>query len=97
MKALRDAGLLRTQAFVAGRWCGADSGAVLEVLNPADGTVIGTVPDMGREETRRAIEAARDALPAWRAKTARERGRILRRWYELVLENQDDLARIMTL
>mgnify|MGYP000586644067 CR=1 FL=1 len=97
MKALRDAGLLRQQAFVAGRWSDADSGKVLEVLNPADGTRIGTVPDMGRDETRRAIEAARDALPSWRAKTARERGAILRRWYELVLAHQDDLARIMTL
>jgi succinate-semialdehyde dehydrogenase/glutarate-semialdehyde dehydrogenase len=97
MRALRDAGLLRQQAFVAGRWSDADSGKVLEVLNPADGTRIGTVPDMGREETRRAIEAARDALPSWRAKTARERGAILRRWYELVLAHQDDLARIMTL
>jgi succinate-semialdehyde dehydrogenase/glutarate-semialdehyde dehydrogenase len=97
MRALRDAGLLRQQAFVGGRWSDADSGKVLEVLNPADGTRIGTVPDMGREETRRAIEAARDALPAWRAKTARERGAILRRWYELVLAHQDDLARIMTL
>lgn len=97
MRALRDAGLLRQQAFVAGRWSDADSGKVLEVLNPADGTLIGTVPDMGREETRRAIEAARDALPSWRAKTARERGAILRRWYELVLAHQDDLARIMTL
>jgi succinate-semialdehyde dehydrogenase/glutarate-semialdehyde dehydrogenase len=97
MRALRDAGLLRQQAFVAGRWSDADSGKVLDVLNPADGTRIGTVPDMGREETRRAIEAARDALPAWRAKTARERGAILRRWYELVLAHQDDLSRIMTL
>ena len=97
MRALRDAGLLRQQAFVAGRWSDADSGKVLEVLNPADGTRIGTVPDMGRDETRRAIEAARDALPSWRAKTARERGAILRRWYELVLAHQDDLARIMTL
>lgn len=97
MRALRDTGLLRQQAFVAGRWSDADSGKVLEVLNPADGTRIGTVPDMGREETRRAIEAARDALPTWRAKTARERGAILRRWYELVLAHQDDLARIMTL
>lgn len=97
MRALRDAGLLRQQAFVAGRWSDADSGKVLDVLNPADGTCIGTVPDMGREETRRAIEAARDALPSWRVKTARERGAILRRWYELVLAHQDDLARIMTL
>ena len=97
MRALRDACLLRQQAFVAGRWSDADSGKVLDVLNPADGTRIGTVPDMGREETRRAIEAARDALPSWRAKTARERGAILRRWYELVLAHQDDLARIMTL
>jgi succinate-semialdehyde dehydrogenase/glutarate-semialdehyde dehydrogenase len=97
MRALRDAGLLRQQAFVAGRWSDADSGKVLDVLNPADGTRIGTVPDMGREETRRAIEAARDALPSWRAKTARERGAIMRRWYELVLAHLDDLARIMTL
>jgi succinate-semialdehyde dehydrogenase/glutarate-semialdehyde dehydrogenase len=70
---------------------------VLQVMNPATGECLGTVPDMGREETRRAIEAARDAFPAWRALTARERARILRRWHELVLENQEDLATIMTM
>ena len=97
MTRLRDADLLRQQAFVGGRWSAADSGATLEVLNPATGERLGTVPNMGREETRRAIEAARDALASWRALTARERGRILRRWYELVLENQEDLACLMTL
>ena len=97
MHALRDPALLRSQAFVAGRWSDADSGRVLEVLNPADGKRLGTVPDMGRDETRRAIEAAHAAFGAWRARTAKERARILRHWYELVLESQEDLARIMTL
>ena len=93
---LRDAELFRTQAFVDGRWADADSGATLTVTNPVDGTVIGTVPNMGAAETRRAIEAANAAWPEWRAKTAKERSTILRRWFDLILENQEDLARLMT-
>src|SRR5580704_16614126 len=93
---LKDAGLLRTQAYVAGEWAAANNGATRDVLNPATGQKLGTVPNMGTGETRRAIEAAAAALPAWAKKTAQERALILRRWYELMLANQEDLARIMT-
>ncbi len=94
---LKDSQLFRQQAFIAGDWCDADSGKTLAVNNPATGEVIGTVPRMGAAETRRAIEAAEKALPAWRALTAKERSARLRRWFELMLENQDDLGRLMTL
>ncbi len=93
---LRDPDLLRTQAFVGGKWLDAASGATQQVVNPATGEPLGTVPDMGAAETRRAIEAARQAFPAWAALTARERGAILRRWYELLMANQEDLATLMT-
>ncbi len=93
---LADAGLLRDRAYVEGRWATADSGATFAVTNPADGALIGRVPDMGTAETRRAIEAAEAALPAWRAKTAKERSGVLRRWYELILEHAEDLAVLMT-
>nr|WP_312145528.1 MULTISPECIES: NADP-dependent succinate-semialdehyde dehydrogenase [Stutzerimonas stutzeri subgroup] len=88
--------LLRQTAYLNGEWCEADSGARTEIFNPATGERIGAVPNMGRGETRRAIEAAQAAQPAWRALTAKERAARLRRWYELMLENQEDLARIMT-
>lgn len=88
--------LLRQTAYLNGEWCEADSGARTEIFNPATGELIGAVPNMGRGETRRAIEAAQAAQPAWRALTAKERAARLRRWYELMLENQEDLARIMT-
>src|SRR5450631_2214325 len=84
------------QAYVAGAWMHAANGATREVLNPATGQKLGTVPNMGAAETRNAIDAAAKALPAWAKKTAQERALILRRWYELMLANQDDLARIMT-
>jgi succinate-semialdehyde dehydrogenase / glutarate-semialdehyde dehydrogenase len=93
---LKDANLLRTQALLAGVWCTADSGAQRDVMNPATGARLGTVPNMGATETRRAIEAAALALPAWAKKTAQERAVILRRWHDLMLANQEDLARIMT-
>ena len=93
---LKDAGLLRTQAYLAGEWTAAQTGATRDVLNPASGEKLGTVPNMGAADTRRAIEAAAAALPAWAKKTAQERAVILRRWYELMLANQEDLARIMT-
>ena len=93
---LKDAGLLRTQAYLAGEWTAAQNGATRDVLNPASGEKLGTVPNMGAADTRRAIEAAAAALPAWAKKTAQERAVILRRWYELMLANQEDLARIMT-
>jgi succinate-semialdehyde dehydrogenase / glutarate-semialdehyde dehydrogenase len=93
---LKDALLLRMQAYVAGAWVDAHNGTTRDVLNPATGKKLGSVPNMGAAETRSAIEAAALALPAWAKKTAQERALILRRWYELILANQDDLARIMT-
>ncbi len=93
---LKDPSLFSTQAYIDGRWTDADDGAVLTVRNPADGSVLGTVPKMGVAETRRAIEAANAAWPAWRALTAGARAKILRRWFDLIVENQEDLAVIMT-
>ncbi|MFC7334477.1 NADP-dependent succinate-semialdehyde dehydrogenase [Rhodocista pekingensis] len=93
---LSDPGLFRQACFLDGQWVGADSGKTIAVTNPADGSALGTVPAMGAEEARRAIAAAERAWPAWRAKTAKERAQVLRRWYELMLAHQEDLARIMT-
>ncbi|HTX23363.1 MAG TPA: NAD-dependent succinate-semialdehyde dehydrogenase [Steroidobacteraceae bacterium] len=93
---LRDASLLRTLCFVGGHWIAAESGAKIEVTNPATGAVLGTVPRASRVETRRAIEAAAGAFPAWAQRTAKDRAAILRRWYELLLAHQDDLATLMT-
>jgi succinate-semialdehyde dehydrogenase/glutarate-semialdehyde dehydrogenase len=93
---LKDETLFRQQCYIGGEWVGADDGAVVEVNNPATQQVIGSIPKLGTDETRRAVEAADAAWPAWRAKTAKERAGVLRRWYELMLENQEDLARIMT-
>ncbi|MDR6678531.1 NADP-dependent succinate-semialdehyde dehydrogenase [Pseudomonas oryzihabitans] len=94
---LKDASLFRQQAYVDGAWIDADSGATVSVDNPATGETLGTIPKLGRAETKRAIDAANRALPAWRALTAKERSAKLRRWYELLIENQDDLGRLMTL
>ncbi|WP_312341085.1 NADP-dependent succinate-semialdehyde dehydrogenase [Stutzerimonas nitrititolerans] len=94
---LKDSSLFRQQAYVDGAWLDADGGQTLEVNNPAGGEVLGTVPKMGAAETRRAIEAAERALPAWRDLTAKERSQTLRRWFELIMQNQEDLARLMTL
>jgi len=96
MLQLKDPGLLRQQAYLNGEWCDADNGATLAVTNPATGEEIGTVPLMGAAETRRAIEAASTAWSAWRKKTAKERAAILRKWNDLILENADDLALLMT-
>ncbi|MBX7185808.1 MAG: NAD-dependent succinate-semialdehyde dehydrogenase [Vicinamibacteria bacterium] len=93
---LNDSSILRTQAFVGGRWSGADSGAVHTIHNPASGKQIVYVPNMGAVETRRAIEAAHAAFPAWRQKTGKERSGLLRRWFDLIMKNQDDLALILT-
>ncbi len=89
--------LLRQQCYIDGAWVGADSGKVIEVTNPATGAVLGTVPDCGAAETRRAIEAAEAAWPAWRARTGKERAAILRKWFDLMMANQDELARILTM
>jgi succinate-semialdehyde dehydrogenase/glutarate-semialdehyde dehydrogenase len=94
---LKDGSLFRQQCYINGEWMDADDGGVREITNPAGGGVLGTVPNMGQTETRRAIEAAEASWPAWREKTAAERGAILRRWYELMLENKEDLAKLMTL
>ncbi len=93
---LNNPALFRQQCYIDGAWVDADTGATVEVTNPADGAVLGTVPRMGTGETRRAVAAADAALPEWRARTAKERSAVLRRWYELMLENQEDLARLMT-
>jgi succinate-semialdehyde dehydrogenase/glutarate-semialdehyde dehydrogenase len=94
---LTDMGLFRQQAYVDGAWIDAESGETIEVTNPATGEVLGTVPKLGAAETRRAIEAANRAWPEWRAKTGKERANILRKWYDLVMANQEDLAILMTM
>lgn len=93
---LHDPNLLRMQAYIGGRWADADAGEVAPVRNPATGATLGTVPECGAAETRRAIEAAGAAFPAWAATAARERAARLRRWHELMLEHQEDLATLMT-
>lgn len=96
MMKLKDPQLLREKAYLNGEWVGADSGAVFDVTNPATGAVLARLPDMIEGETRRAIEAAAAAWPAWAAKTAKERALVLRKWYELIMGAQEDLAIIMT-
>ncbi len=93
---LKDPSLFKTTAYIAGNWTASDTEASLEVKNPATGEQIGTVPRMGQQETRRAIESANKAWPAWRKTTAKERSKILRAWHDLMLENADDLALILT-
>ncbi len=93
---LNDPSLLRNLCYVDGQWIGADGGGTFPVTNPASGEVIATVPACGAAETRRAIEAARQALPGWAGKSAKERGKILRRFAELMMANAEDLGRLMT-
>src|SRR5262245_36918614 len=93
---LKDMKLFRQQCYVNGEWVDADNKSTLPVYNPADGVQIGTVPELGAQETRRAIEAANTAWPGWRAKTAKERAALLRKWYDLMMANQEDLAILMT-
>jgi succinate-semialdehyde dehydrogenase/glutarate-semialdehyde dehydrogenase len=93
---LKDPSLFRQQCYVDGAWIDADAGGKVNVTNPASGEVLGTVPNLGAAETRRAIEAAGKAFPAWAAKTAKERAAILRRWNDLMLANAEDLAVLMT-
>ena len=93
---LKDLSLLRQQCYIDGKWVDADDKKTIAVHNPADEQQIGTVPSMGVAETRRAIEAANAAWPAWRARTAKERSAILRKWFDLMMANQEDLAVIMT-
>ena len=88
--------LLRQQCHIGGKWCAADSGKTVDVADPGKGEVLGTVPNMGRVETARAIEAAERALPAWRSRTAGDRARILRRLFDLMVANQDHLAELLS-
>ncbi|SEB24943.1 NAD-dependent succinate-semialdehyde dehydrogenase [Variovorax sp. YR216] len=94
---LKDPSLLRSAMYIDGEWCNAYSGLTISVRNPATGDEVGTVPKAGAAETQRAIEAADRAFKPWRATTAEHRARILRRWFDLMNEHQDDLALIMTL
>lgn len=96
MEALNETQLYCPFAYIDGSWVAADSGEQIQVVNPATGQPMGDVPRLGRAETERAIKAAHAALPAWKGMTAQERADILMKWYELMLEHQDDLARIMT-
>jgi succinate-semialdehyde dehydrogenase/glutarate-semialdehyde dehydrogenase len=93
---LTDTALFRQQAYIDGHWVDADDHASFDVTNPADGSVLGHVPNMGAAETRRAIAAAHAAWQGWRTRTAKERAAILRRWFDLLLANQEDLACLMT-
>ncbi|HWG79167.1 MAG TPA: aldehyde dehydrogenase family protein, partial [Stellaceae bacterium] len=93
---LKDSKLFRQQCYIDGKWVEADNRESIPVNNPADNSILGTVPKMGADETRRAIEAAERALPEWRARTGKERAAVLRKLYELMIENQEDLAQLMT-
>ncbi len=94
---LKDPGLLKTQAYINGEWVDADDGATFDVHNPANQEVVATVANVGAAETRRAIEAAEVAQRDWAARPATERSAVLRRWNDLLLENMEDLAILMTL
>lgn len=93
---LNELALFRQQAFVAGKWCDADHQQTSEILNPATLEIIGTVPNMGKAEAERAIEAAKEAGPLWKNKTAKDRSIILKKWFDLIISNADDLAFILT-
>lgn len=93
---LNELALFRQQAFVAGKWCDADHQQTSEILNPATLEVIGTVPNMGKAEAKHAIEAAKEAWPLWKNKTAKDRSIILKKWFDLIISNADDLAFILT-
>ena len=93
---LKDPSLLRTHAYIGGQWVNAEDGAQTPVTNPASGERLGTVPNLRAAQVRSAIDAAQGAFPAWAARAAHERARILRRWYELMLDHEEDLAILMT-
>jgi len=93
---LQDSRLFRQASYIDGAWTGNSAQGAIDVDNPATGETIGTVPRLGRAETRQAIEAAGRAFPAWRKKTAKERAAIMRRWFDLMMANQEDLAKLMT-
>lgn len=94
---IKDARLFREACYVDGQWVKASSGQTFDVDNPATKEIIGHVPKLSGSETTRAIEAARNAFPGWSSKTAKERATVLRKWFELLMANQEDLARLMTL
>jgi succinate-semialdehyde dehydrogenase/glutarate-semialdehyde dehydrogenase len=94
---LKDPSLLRQQCYVDGRWVDAEGKGTFEVKNPANGELVGTMPKLSRAEVAKTIDAANAAFPAWRAKTAKERAALLRKWFELIVANADDLALIMTM
>ena len=94
---LNDPKLFRQACYVDGAWIESGAQGAIDVDNPATGEVIGNVPRLGRAETRQAIDAAARAFPAWRSKTGKERAQVMRRWFDLMMENQEDLARLMTL
>jgi len=93
---VQDQRLFRQACYIDGAWVESSALGTIAVDNPATGEIVGTVPKLGQAETRRAIEAANRAFPAWRRKTAKERAAVMRRWFELMLANQEDLARLMT-
>ena len=93
---LRDSALLKTQCYIDGQWLNADNGAVISVINPATGNNLANVPCMGTAETERAVAAAHAALKPWQAKSAKERSNLLRRWFELIMQHQEDLGIILT-
>src|SRR5262245_41134448 len=93
---LKDSKLFREQCYLDGAWVDADGRKTIAVDNPGSGQLLGAVPRMGAAEAKRAIEAAERAWPAWRAKTAKERAAILRKWFDLMMANQEDLAQILT-
>ncbi len=93
---LSDKSLLKDKAYVNGQWVGAKSGKTFEVHDPASGKLIGTMPEMDKEDTEAAIKAAADALPGFKKLTGRERSRMLRKWYQLMMENAEDIAKLIT-
>src|SRR6266481_3696151 len=93
---LTDQKLFRQACYIDGAWVEATGRPTIDVDNPATGEIVGVVPKLGRAETRAAIDAAARAFPEWRKKTAKERAIVLRRWFDLMMANQDDLARLMT-
>lgn len=94
---LENPSLFRQQALIGGKWCQADDDSCIQVRNPFDGSLLGSIPNLGGVETRRAVEAAEQALPSWRNKTGKERGAIIKKWQALIEQNLDDLAMILTL
>ena len=93
---LSDPSLLKSQTYVNGKWIDAKSGKTFEVHDPASGKIIGTMPEMNKEDTEEAIKAAAAAFPSFSKTTGRERSKMLRKWYQLMVDNADDLAKLIT-